>query len=537
MTVDTKLPPEFHPLADLSGRRSYRLVHRMPGEDPGLDRVIMESLNTAQRRAFLIEFVGELRSDGATFLDLLAEMARELGFAVIHPHRLGRVVEPLSLLEQILEEFTTWEELGESLPEEMRGELDLISGEYSDPTGPVSRSPAGMRWARVDYTIELLERVVKRPVAVFVDNVELGGDLETLAILERLMCERSRLSFLVVLANVGDALFPDFFEKVDSLYIRYVPEIGLDDLGLLGEELAQRLTRNRLEQYLSEIPKSRVYVEQLKAYYELELGGGFEDQLLIPKTPIQLFMYRWDRLDAERRRLLLALACQMRPQSVERLARISGFDERKVALLLDDLLERFFCERRDSSFTLGAPHFFDWIRDFADREEIGEIHRACLREGVEGTRGLARDIFRIEHLCALERFDEALAELVTVLRNLHGRGFFPTICSLGCYVEKIAPKGADRRNLLEAQLILAEADGELLRFEEALRLLDSVKDSLQEDDARWAGRELLLRGNIHEATDDSEAAVGCFQAASRRFGKTVEGARALWRAIKTQEAL
>ncbi len=286
----------------------------MPGENPGLDRAIKESLNTAQRRVFLIEFTGELRSDGATFMDLLAEMALELGFAVIHPDRFGKVDEPLSLLEQILGEFTPWEKLSESLPEEMKGDLDLIGGGYSRPAGPASTSPEGMRWARVDYTIEPLERVVKRQVTVLGDNVELGGDLETLAILERLMCERSRLSFLVVLASVGGALFPNFFEKVDSLHIHYVPEIGPEDLGLVDEELAQRLTRNRLEQYLSEMPKSWVYVEQLKAYYELELGGVFEDQLLIPKTPIQLFMYRWDRLDAERRRLLIALACEIRPQ-------------------------------------------------------------------------------------------------------------------------------------------------------------------------------------------------------------------------------
>ena len=116
----------------------------MPGENPGLDRAIKESLNTAQRRVFLIEFTGELRSDGATFMDLLAEMALELGFAVIHPDRFGKVDEPLSLLEQILGEFTPWEKLSESLPEEMKGDLDLIGGGYSRPAGPASTSPEGM---------------------------------------------------------------------------------------------------------------------------------------------------------------------------------------------------------------------------------------------------------------------------------------------------------------------------------------------------------------------------------------------------------
>ncbi|HUT99239.1 MAG TPA: tetratricopeptide repeat protein [bacterium] len=516
------------------------MVHDLPGVDPGLDRIIEESLNAARRRAFLIECAGEMGGDGAAFREALAAFAVKSGFRVIRTADRGGVVEPLSLVKTIVEGYAPWAELRESLPAALAENLRLLEEGYAEAGEGKAEDdagdPTGLRWTRVDYTIELLGRVMEGPTAVFADNTEGGGDLETLAVLERLMSERSRTPILLVLGGTSGAVSSEYFDRVDSLHLRYLPVVRSEELGRLGEELGRRLNPGQLEHYLAELPRSRVHAEQLRAYYELDLDGVFEERLLTSKTTIQLFMYRWEGLRKEEKKVLCALAGETRPQSAESVARSTGFSEKRVEKLLGELTRRFFCERVDGGYTLRAPRFGGWIADFAG-EMMDKVHRAGLSAEVETGRSFVEDFFRVKHLSAVGRDDEALIGLVDVLERLHRSGFFPTICSLEPLAEGVASRGRDKRLSLEARLILAQADIELLRFDSALRLLDIVRGSLSVEDAPFAGRECLLRGTVHEARGENDAAVRCFREAAERFGGTREGALALRRAVDIQDTL
>ncbi len=540
MTYIEKLPPEFRHPAGLSGRRKYRLVNDLPGADPGLDRIFEESLNVARRRAFLVECAGEMGGDGAAFRDALADFARAAGFRVIRTADRGGVVEPLSLARTIVEGFTPWTELGESLPTGLAENLHLIeegyAGDVEGKTGDDEPDPTGLRWTRVDYTIELLGRVMEGPTAVFADNAEGGGDLETLAVLERLMSERSHTPLLLVLGGIGGAVSSEYFDRVDSLHLRYLPQVRSEELGSLGGELGRRLNPGQFEHYLAELPRSRIHAEQLRAFYELDLEGVFEERLLTSKTPIQLFMYRWEGLKEEEKKVLCVLAGEARPQSTEGVARGTGFGKKNVEKLLGGLTGKFFCERVGAAYTLRVPRFGGWIADFAG-EMMDDVHRAWLSTEVEPGRSFVEDFFRVKRLSAVGRDDEALTGMVDVLRRLHRSGFFPTICSLEPLAEGIASRGRDKGLSLEARLKLAQADIELLRFDSALRLLDIVRESLSAEDDPFAGRESLLRGAVHEARGENDDAVRCFREAAKRFGETREGALALRRAVDIQDTL
>ncbi|OGD71993.1 MAG: hypothetical protein A2Y64_03640 [Candidatus Coatesbacteria bacterium RBG_13_66_14] len=540
MTYRKKLPPEFRQTDGLSGRRKYRLVHDLPGVDPGLDRIIEEGLNVARRRAFLIECAGEMGGDGAAFREALAAFVRKSGFKVIRTADRGGVVEPLTLTRTIVEGFTPWSELGESLPAGMAEKLRLIEDGYGG-TGAgkaedEAHDPRSLRWTRVDYTIELLVRVMEGPTAVFADNTEGGGDLETLAVLERLMSERSHTPFLLVLGGTSGAVSSEYFDRVDSLHLRYLPLVRSVELGSLGEELGRRLKPGQLEHYLAELPRSRVHAEQLRAYYEHDLDGVFEERLLTSKTPIQLFMYRWEELREEEKEVLCALAGEARPQSTDSVVRCTGFGVKRVEKLLGELTARSFCERVDAGYTLRVPRFAGWIADFAE-EMMDKAHLAGLSAEVEPGRSFVEDFFRVKHLSAVGRDDEALVGYVDVLKRLHRLGFFPTICSLEPLGEGVASRGRNKGLSLEARLILAQADIELLRFDSALRHLDIVTESLSAEDAPFAGRECLLRGDVHEARGENDAAIRCFREAAELFGGTREGALALRRAVDIQGSL
>ncbi|MCX7021782.1 MAG: hypothetical protein NTW26_05845 [bacterium] len=519
MPYEKKLPPEFRHPVGLSGRRRYRLVHDLPGVDPGLDRIIGESLNAARRRAFLIECAGEMGGDGAAFREALATLVEKSGFRVIRTADRGGVVEPLSLVKTIVEGFTSWAELGASLPAGMVENLHLLGEGYAGAgegkTWDDAYDPTGLRWTRVDYTIELLGRVMEGPTAVFADNSEGGGDLETLAVLERLMSERSRTPLLLVLGGTGGAVYSEYFDRVDSLHIRYLPLVRSGELGSLAEELGRRLNPAQLEHYLAELPRSRVHAEQLRAYYELDLGGVFDERLLMSKTPIQLFMYRLERLKEGEKEALCALAGETRPQSAENVARSTGLPVKRVEKLMGELTRRFFCERLDAGYILRVPRFGGWIADFAGGMMDG-VHLAGLSEEVEPGRSFVEDYFRVKHLSAVGRDDEALTGLVDVLQSLHQSGFFPTICSLEPLVNIVASRGRNKQMSLEVRLILAQAESELFRFDSALRLLDAVRESLSVEDAPFAGRECLLRGAVHEAKGENDAAVQCFREAAER---------------------
>jgi tetratricopeptide (TPR) repeat protein len=539
MSSSRKLPPEFLHPAGLSGRRKYRLVHDVPGVDPELDRVVEESLNAARRRVFLIECAGEMGGDGAAFREALASCALESGFRVVRPPDRGGVVEPLSLVRTIVEAFVPWDELRGSLPAGPAEGLRLLGDGYAGadggPTEDETGNPTGLRWTRVDYTIELLERVVEGPTAVFAENAEGGVDLETLAVLERLMGERKRTPLLLVLGRTGGAVSPGYFDRVDSLHLRYMPAVRPEDLGGLGDELARRLNPGQLEHYLAELPRSRVHAEQLRAYYELDLDGAFEERLLTSKTPIQLFMYRWEGLREGEKEVLCVLAGETRPQPAQKIARVTGFSAGRVRKLLDELSRRLFCERLESGYVLRVPRFGGWIADFAG-EMMDGVHRAALSLEGEPGRSFVGDLYRVRHLCACDD-DGALTGMVAVLKRLRRLGFFPTVCSVAPLAEGVASRGRDKRLSLEARLILAEANAELLRFDEASRLLDTIRQSLSAEDAPFAGRERLLRGAVHEARGENDAAVRCFREAAELFGGTREGALAFRRAVDIQDSL
>lgn len=522
--VSLRLPPEFRPSSKSVGRRTYNLAYVSPLLDSDLKRNLEEAAAYAKRHPVLIEIVGEGCRGEPSFIDEVLSYFQDLGFQGLNLPRIFGHQTPLSLIRLLL---------GLDQPDDLKltpeheERLWLLDPEAEVPDG---FEPENLSWMRLNLIKELLSWRFDKPSAAALCAYSGELDLESLTLLEKVLESIHDLRLLIVLNYDERIHVPGLFSRLNSFFIRYVPEIGGENLGTFGRVLEENLPHEQFEKFLRELTPSLSYTNQLRRYFDIDLDGRYDRRLNYPLTPIQLFLSRWQRLNEKQRNILLALALQQTVCDSRRLESALELPEDELAGELDELLRKGLIISVDAGYTLADTNFFTWSVDFSDHQLAERLTQRHL-EYQPPRDSYGERLMRLDHHLELHNWSAAREELGDLLDYLMARGLQQSVLEMEKRIRELLKQPLEPKSAFDLLYHLVTAALGRREAETAARLVDDLKAYATDLDDDLRGLLAEARGRLAELRNDVVAAADHYRRAVDHLQSPDRAARVLRRAV------